>query len=598
MHTAAELYQNLLDDLQINTRLLTSDLDVETARKVCLAESFFKKYQGDKTADADRLCLDKFLVCNDSCRSFSLSPSRLFHENVINEVKLFFDDIFFCGPDLKMDLLEISKGFSLGPGANIDCKSYDFYTKLYNSSLTRTSDRLYREYRCALVQSRLLPAELKRSELCGDSKVVGSRLSFVPKTSEISRSICTEPTLNMLFQKGIGAFLEHELQRKTRINLSKQPILNRKLAKKGSIDGTYGTIDLSSASDSISIELCKQILPDYAFRWLMLARSPCTVIPDGTVVKLDMISSMGNGFTFPLQTLIFASLVVACYRTLGITPIYGSDGPQNFAVFGDDIIVRKDAYAFVIDCLALFGFKTNESKSFNTGYFRESCGGDFFKGHNVRGIYIKELKHELNVYSAINRIIKWSSLSGTFLPRVAQSLFESIPRHKRWVIPPADGDTEGIKVPYAFFKSYAPSYFTYLLERGASWPKIATAIGKKDRKGAFQLRSTGRSSKLGTMYLAFENRPKLYSLPFDDAETCKLPGFQYNGAGLLQAFCGGFIRNGKISVRSNEHNCPKVCRRFSSSWDWTPAADHTGRDFFWEYSAGFYAEYCYVKYKP
>jgi len=611
MHDIASLYQNLLDDLKIDTRVLTSDLDVETARRVWLAESFFKKLKPADTKLADRACLDKFLVSNDSCRRFVLSPIHPFHDTVINEVKASFDDVVFRGPEVKLDLRSIAAGFGLGPGANVDCDSYDFYTKLYNSSLTRTNDRLYREYRCAIVdQPLVLQAELQRKAHRGDSIVAGSRLSFVPKTCDVSRSICTEPTLNMLFQKGIGFYLENELKRRFNIDLSIQPRLNRRLARIGSSDGSFGTIDLSSASDSISIELVKSLVPDVLFRWLMLARSPATVLPDGTQVKLEMISSMGNAFTFPLMTLIFASLVTACYRVMGIKPALAQAKtrenkqlvPENWAVFGDDIIVEKSAYDFVISCLKLFGFAVNESKSFSAGSFRESCGGDYFKGHDIRGIYLKELKHDTHVYSAFNRLTRWSAKSGILLSKTCQQLYSAVAKHRRWLIPYTDGDAEGFKVPFEIFQRQTPDSLELLLRRRDTPAEVRKSILKeRDRPHSLDLGAT----TIG--YFASVAVPRSFAIPPGDLSECeeflarqcpmsvpaerlaelerrcKLPGFRYNGPGLLHTLLGGFIRNGRIALRDDlEELRTKVRRRFTSSWTWTAAADLDGRDIVWE----------------
>jgi len=479
----------------------------------------------------------------------------------------------------------------------LDCAEYDFYTKVFNSPLSRTNDRLYSEYRSAVVNNPTwLAAELKRTATCGNSTVVGSRLSFVPKTREISRSICTEPTLNMLFQKGLGSFLESELRRKTRIDLSRQPVLNRKMAQMGSEFGIFGTIDLSSASDSISTGLVKFLLPAYAYRWFELARSPHTIFPDGSVVKLEMISSMGNGFTFPLQTMIFASLVMSCYRVLGIKPGLGRDGPQNFGVFGDDIIVRKEAYGFVVGCLEMCGFTVNDSKSFNTGHFRESCGGDYWKGHDVRGIYIKELTNVSHVYSAVNRIIRWSSRTGILLPKVVTQLYSSIPRNRRWFIPYSDGDAEGIKVPLELFLDTRSAFEENLLSRGDTPTKVRSTLLKERASRPNRRRGVGKplespgpyNSAPPIRYFASVAVTKSVVVPPDDKQACKLSGFQYNGDGLLLALLGGFIRDGRVALRESEGNRAKVRRRYSSSWNWTPTAGLYGRDFNWEYTAEYY----------
>jgi hypothetical protein len=590
MYAITSLYQNLLSDLGLSGPIpLTSDLDLETARKSSIAGSFTKKFTDDAVCEqADAVCLDKFLSSNDSCRMYCYRPVHIFHDTVINEIKLSFDDIVYRGERLsQINLASISAGFGVGPGASVDCESYDFYTKLFNSPLSRTSEQLYREYRCAIVDTPLVyQAELLRKAHKGDSLVAGSRLSFVPKTRDVSRSICTEPTLNMLFQKGIGAYLEEQLRRKFSIDLSKQPILNRKLAQIGSKDGTFGTIDLSSASDSISIELVRMLVPPELFRWLTLARSPSTTLPDGREVKLDMISSMGNAFTFPLMTLIFASLVVSCYRVMGITPCYGSkrNGPQNFAVFGDDIIVLKETYDFIVSTLEILGFTVNESKSFNSGDFRESCGGDYFKGHQIRGIYLKELSHESHVYSAFNRIVRWSSKTGIMLPRTAAALWNTCHPSKRWLVPPSSGDAEGFKVSADLHAELAPRLRAAILSKGS---RSSSKVKAFARRSSNVQRGFRGGNSLGREYYSLVAEAKTYFIPDDklDGEVVlkgSLPGFIYNGPGLLVSLLGGFIRNGRVSVRSEQLNRTSVRRLYNSSWNWTAASDLNGRDLLWE----------------
>lgn len=546
MRPYAELERALLADVGKTDSILTSDMSVSDAKRLWLKNSFFKKLEDLSSSKADTGCLALFKRSNESCRVFALEPTGLFEEELINEVKNLFDSYFHQGPALLLDLQTISEGFGVGPGANLDCENYNFYTKLFDSRLSCTSHQLYRDYRCAIASHPTWSlAEMTRSLMFGQKLVGGNRLSFVPKTSEISRSICTEPTLNMVFQKGIGAFLERTLIKRFRIDLSKQPILNRKLARLGSVDGSFGTIDLSSASDSMSLNLMRQLIPKSAMTWFEKARSPSVIYPDGSSDELHMISSMGNAFTFPLQTLLFASIVVACYKLSGVKIRIGSDGPQNFGVFGDDIIVRKDLYAFVCRALKLFGFTVNDTKSFNTGNFRESCGGDFYNGHNIRGIYIKSLKTDADVYSAINRLVRWSSESGIWLFRTVEML-------RSWVkflpIPPHRGDAEGIKVP----------------DSPASLPRCP---------------KTG-----GTIYWYLSSRAASFRLPTDPAEQRRYPGrrslISYNQSGLLLAFLGGYIRNGRVTYRKEGFR-PKIRRSTTSSWRWSASVEKNSLDASW-----------------
>jgi len=533
MNINSALSLGLLEDIGEVDSMLTSDMSLDTVNKFQIAQSFWKKFQDEKSETADILCLEDFERSNLGCKDFSFKPESYFEELVIGEVKTLFDNYFFNGPDLTMKWSDVFDHGNVGPGSSIDVVSSNFYTKLFDSTLTSTSELLYRFYLYAIMSNPTwYAAEKLRDQKYGHSMVEGNRLSFVPKTKEKSRTVCTEPVLNMYVQKGIGSFLEKVLWKQFKIDLSKQPELNRKLARAGSIDGSFATIDLSCASDSISLELLEQILPPYFYEWLKISRSPHVVYPDGHVGQLYMVSSMGNGFTFPLQTLLFATIVMACYKVLGIKPEILKTGPVNFGIFGDDIIVRKDSYAFVIKALKLFGFTINDHKSFNCGHFRESCGGDYWKGHDVRGLYLKSLRTRADVYSILNRIIRWTARTGVFLPKVV-SVLRSTLAYDLLCIPFQDGDTEGFKTPN---------------------PPVDSKVDPHTQ---------------GVIYYALCNVGRSLGLP-DDVETKRFyrrgqREIFFNPDGLIVSLVGGYIRNGRIGIRSDVNRF-KVRRRVTSSW--------------------------------
>jgi len=134
-----------------------------------------------------------------------------------------------------------------------------------------------------------------------------------------------------------------------------------------------------------------------------------------------MVSTMGNGFTFPMQTILFSAIVRSVYRVLGVPP---SDGKlnQTWSVFGDDIIVRPKAYDIVVRILKLLGFSVNEKKSFKEGFFKESCGLDAFKGVDIRGVYLKDIHPQVSHYVIYNRLFGWSSGHLIKLPRTLRYL--------------------------------------------------------------------------------------------------------------------------------------------------------------------------------
>lgn len=547
MYSRTAIAEALQMDIPEDFPYLTSDMDVATARKHALKASLLKKYLdgNEEQENCDRSALAKFLACNERCKSFVLKPRDMLDSLIIGHVKSDLHDFIGNGTGSMLNVWSFSEHLAVGPGANVNSQSYNFYSKLYDSSLSTTNDHLVRLYRTITSRSPMLDrAERFRFERHGLSLVNGSYLSFVPKTSLISRTICTEPTLNMLFQRGISFHLDRYNLRKFNISLDTQPLVNRRLAKAGSISGKFGTIDLESASDSISRSLCAEILPGNLLSWLNLTRSPSTTLPSGACVELDMISSMGNGYTFSLQTMIFATIVTACYRLMDIVPTDGRNGPRNFSVFGDDIIVLKETYDLVQRALELFGFIVNRSKSYNSGNFRESCGEDYYHGRNIRGVYLQSIKTKGDAYSALNRVVRWCARTGIMLRNLVSLLRQKI---SYLPVPFSAGDTEGLKVPLELARPKLRWSKRYQCHKYIALQPVAFEV---------ELPLSEADNDFGYIQKMVYRKPK---------KACK--PFGYNPDGLLHAFIGGYIRNGRILLRSNEQNRSRRTTRFSSSWD-------------------------------
>ena len=208
-------------------------------------------------------------------------------------------------------------------------------------------------------------------------EVTTGRLGFVPKNAKTFRSTVTEPVLNGLVQLGIGGYLTGRLLA-FGVDLHDQS-RNQRLAREGSLTGALATLDLSSASDTISRELVFHLLPiDWA---LFLNRYRTRKVSyKNTVINQEKFSSMGNGFTFPLESLIFYALTSAC-----------CESDETVSVYGDDIICPTSRVPLVSKVLHAAGFVVNTDKSYWTGPFRESCGADYFRGFDIRPFYQKKL---------------------------------------------------------------------------------------------------------------------------------------------------------------------------------------------------------------
>jgi len=223
--------------------------------------------------------------------------------------------------------------------------------------------------------------------------VKGNRLAFVPKDLRGHRAICIEPLGNMLIQKGYGEAIRLRLKQwgldlglgyEDGVPCERQ-LLHRDLAKQSSVNGINATIDLSSASDTISTSLVKFLLPTEWFDELNRCRSKFTELPDGSVIRNEKFSSMGNGFTFELESLIFYAFALASRYHFG--------KPSDVvSVYGDDQILPSSYALEHCEMLERAGFSINLSKSYLSGTFRESCGGDYFNGVDVRPVFIKELE--------------------------------------------------------------------------------------------------------------------------------------------------------------------------------------------------------------
>lgn len=218
--------------------------------------------------------------------------------------------------------------------------------------------------------------------------VPGNRFTTVPKDCTKDRGIAIEPSINLFYQLGYGRVIRKRL-RDSGIDLNIGQDIHVRVAREASIKGHLATIDLSSASDTICYNLVKLLLPSDWFELLNMVRSPKTLV-EGRWIKLEKFSSMGNGYTFELETLIFNCLACTAISMSGGDPING----ENVFTFGDDIIVPSEYTRSVIAVLRFFGLSINERKTFVDGPFRESCGGDFFDGVNVRPYYLKEDPHE------------------------------------------------------------------------------------------------------------------------------------------------------------------------------------------------------------
>jgi hypothetical protein len=267
----------------------------------------------------------------------------------------------------------------------------------------------------------------------------GNKLTTVPKNAKTDRVIAIEPGLNVFFQLGIGKMISRRLLRSEGIDLSSQE-RNGLLAFYGSMAGNLATVDFSSASDLISKSVVEELLPPVWFSVLNSCRSMSYRGVDGNWHLAEKFSSMGNGFTFPLQSLIFTAAALSVCEYVGVSSDY-------VGVFGDDIVIPRDAYKPFAEFCDFLGFTVNPEKSFSTGLFRESCGTHYFGGLDVKPIYLKKALSDVSSLfrfaNAIRRLAhRWcnsTSCDARFRKAWAY-LFGCVPKQIRFRIPEGYGD--------------------------------------------------------------------------------------------------------------------------------------------------------------
>lgn len=267
-------------------------------------------------------------------------------------------------------------------GRSVTCELHDFAKCFIEScpvwsSLISPMDCVYID---KAGRPSIPPMHLKRC--------LGAVTDYVSKDAGIDRMIFKEPELNGYFQKGMGTYIRKKLANykvftPDGMNISTSGDLNQRLAHAGSRYGHISTVDAERASDSLSLALYERLFPESWYNWFLKLRSPYSMI-DGHAHKNELMSGMGNGFTFEAESLIFYAIGCAAAKRskLHNASIYVS-------VHGDDLTVPSDVFDDVCLAYEAAGIVVNKSKSFSQGPFRESCGGHYFNGHSVKPFYVK-----------------------------------------------------------------------------------------------------------------------------------------------------------------------------------------------------------------
>jgi hypothetical protein len=218
------------------------------------------------------------------------------------------------------------------------------------------------------------------------------RVISVPKTQKAPRIIAIEPSYVQYAQQAILEpmirLLESDSVLKHFLGFSDQ-IPNQEMARKGSEGLSLATLDLSEASDRVSNQLVRRLVSSFPhlLAGLEATRSRRADVPGHGVIRLAKFASMGSALCFPVEAMCFLCMIFLGIEQSANTRFTSKSDFLRYRgrvrVYGDDLIIPEDSAESVIHSLESFGTRVGLSKSFWIGRFRESCGKEYWNGHDV-----------------------------------------------------------------------------------------------------------------------------------------------------------------------------------------------------------------------
>jgi len=410
--------------------------DFETARDSLLSVEFLRKHADLETGiDLDSACLDKFFQSEVSCKetnSLFFGVDFLPNYHVLVDARRRIEKILgsFC-PHEFVD----SSGW--GPGSTLQVK--------------RREATFANKFKCKL-ELTLASYNFVKTWFATQfpnwapdfSIYEGNKIITVPKNAKTNRVIAVEPSGNLFFQRGVGAMIRKRLKRYN-VDLNDQT-RNQKLAEQASLGNELATVDFSAASDTISWWLVEFLLPKQWFEVMCALRCQRGLLSD-KLVEYEKFSSMGNGFTFELESLIFYSLAKS------LVPSDHELSPY-ISIYGDDLICPSEFIDNLTELFTTCGFSLNRLKSFHTGYYRESCGHHYWDGKRICPTYIRSSMQStdslIKVHNQTTRTHACNfgyEFEGYGLTNPIRILRNILQRQQVPMVPPHFGD-QGIIVPF------------------------------------------------------------------------------------------------------------------------------------------------------
>jgi hypothetical protein len=436
---------------------------VEAVRQICCT---FKKVKDDCSPERVTASLRNFSSIERELQSFTLGPEDL---QVFDRISSMLWASMLA--DLQLDALHPKHG----PGATADKLSGN--RKHRWSSWNERLEPYFPFLGNALPLGAYESKEFKLVTYIPEGEETPVKVCPVPKTMKSPRIIAIEPVAMQYVQQSIQDVLYERIEGSRiyggQINFTDQSI-NQELALKSSEDDSFATIDLSDASDRVPLDLAIRMFsthPDLRDA-IMSCRSTRARLPDGTVIgPLRKFASMGSALCFPVEAMYFYTICV-------IALLEGMQLPVSFAniklvcrriyVYGDDLIVPVDQATIVLENLQKYNCKVNANKTFVSGNFRESCGVDAFRGHEVTPTYVRYNRPK-NKHQA-SEVISWVETANSFFKKgywaTASFMFSTCERIIG-PLPYVGDDSECLgRISFLGFRGYRSSKMSFVTRTG------------------------------------------------------------------------------------------------------------------------------------
>jgi hypothetical protein len=431
-----------------------NDTSVRGFKRRKQMNALLKKFRFEKDAYTDdelsERSLNKFL--EEQLRLHRPMPLKLSGYKVLQRARLIAKSILGEYPGD-----EVIENTRFGKKSSIGCPLSEAYIdiKLSKSAAVTGTDATTKHF-----LDQVLPGDhvLKRilKRVVPDWGAIKEQLSIaylnlveVPKTWKIFRLITPLTLIGLFFSYGFGRVVQTRLD-EYGLKISRLQEIHRRKVRLMSLYLDLATADLSAASDSITSELLNRVLPRPWYVALKKTFVRHLRVEDGSEYSTVSVLPMGNGATFPVETLVFYCIIKAIGELTGFSERRVG---EKFSVYGDDLIYPTKMHKYVVGIFPQLHLKLNLDKTFTDFPFRESCGADYYRGQDVRpyflkgeACYLSSIRYQAFLYKVYNGLIaRWDPLE---IRETLTWLLTELAHvsGKIYLIPPSFPDYSGVKV--------------------------------------------------------------------------------------------------------------------------------------------------------